>query len=167
MKIDSKQLDIRTVLMILSHLTEDLREMVPESQRTVVQSEQEAQLAVASLLEGTKSADVSPAQMELSEAQADVAARETLALLLNDPETAAKVTALLEGEPADSQLSVELATASAIVFGVLVTWMQTKLDIKVRRKDGKVEYEFALRKNAASSGLTNTVAGVVKKALFL
>jgi hypothetical protein len=95
MTTDPRQLDIRTVQMILSHLTQELREQVPEGQRAAVQSEEEARQAVATLLQETRTASVSPAELALSDEQADVAARETLGLLLNDPETEPKVRALL------------------------------------------------------------------------
>jgi hypothetical protein len=167
MDIDPSQLEIRTVLVILSHLTQELRQAVPESERGAVQNEEEARKALATLLQATETANVSPAEVELSDAQADRAARETLALLLNDPAIAAKVLTLVENEPADSQLSVELAASGAIVLGMLITWLQTKVDLKVRRKDGNVDFEFNLRKDAASSNLITTVAGAVKKALFL
>ena len=167
MNTDPRQLDIRTVQMILSHLTQELREQVPEGQRAAVQSEEEARQAVATLLQETRTASVSPAELALSDEQADVAARETLSLLLNDPETEPKVRALLAHLPTDSQLSVELDYSSALVLGMLITWLQTKLDLKVQRKDGRVDFEFNLRKDAASSTLLTTVANTVKKAFFL
>ena len=90
-----------------------------------------------------------------------------LDLLLNDPATAPKVRALIEHPPTDSQLSVKLAVCSAIVLGMLITWLQTKLDLSVHRKEGKVDFQFSLRKDAASSAVVKTVAAAVKKALFL
>jgi CHAT domain len=131
-----------------------------------VASREDARKALATLLQETETANVSPAEVELSDAQADRAARETLALLLNDPAIAAKVLVLVEDEPADSQLSVELAASGAIVLGVLITWLQTKVDLKVRRKGGSVDFEFNMRKDAASSKLITMVADAVKKALF-
>src|SRR5262249_52967953 len=140
---------------------------IPENERAAVQSEEEARQAIATLLQKTETASVSPAEVAPSDAQADLAARETLSLLLNDPETAPKVSELLERPPIDSQLSVEPAGSSAIGLGVLITWLQTKISLKVHRKDGKVDFEFNLKKDASSSALVKTVADAVKKALFL
>jgi MoxR-like ATPase len=164
---DLQRLDDRTVQMILSHLTQELREEVSESDRATVQSEDEARQAVAALLQQTETGSVLSADVVPTDSQADLAARETLRLLLNDPETAPKALALIEHPPTDSQLSVELAVSSAIVLGVLITWLQTKVALKVSRKEGKVEFEFELKKDAASGAIIKTVAETVKKALFL
>ena len=167
MNIDPKQLEDRTVLMILNHLTQELLEEIPESERRTIQSEDEARQAVVALLQQTQITSVSPTEVIPADAQAERAARETLNLLLKDPSTAPQVQALIEQPPADSQLSVELALSGAIVLGVLITWLQTKVHLKVSRKGGKAEFEFELKKDASSDTLIKTVAKTVQQALFL
>ena len=102
-----------------------------------------------------------------ADAQAERAARETLNLLLKDPRNAPQVQALIEQPPANSQPSVELALSGAIVLGVVITWLQTKVHLKVSRKGGKAEFEFELKKDAPSDTLIKTVAKTVQQALFL
>jgi hypothetical protein len=87
----------------------------------------------------------------------DVYVRATLALLAEDAETAPVVDDVLAQLPADTQMFADPITA-ALVLGVLVAFLQTKLDVKVRRKNGKVDFEFTLAKEAASD---ETVAKVV------
>jgi hypothetical protein len=167
MNTNPQQLEDRTVLMILNHLTQELVEEIPEGERRTIQSDDEARQAVVALLQETQITSVSPAEVIPTDAQAKRAARETLNLLLNDPGTAPKVQALIEQPPTDSQLSVELAVSGAIVLGVLITWLQTKVHLKVSRKGGKAEFEFELKKDATSVTLIKTVAETVQKALFL
>ena len=64
-------------------------------------------------------------------------------------------------------MSVELAISSAIVLGALISWLQTKLQLKVSRKEGKTDFEFELKKQGASNSVIKQVANVVKKAIFL
>jgi hypothetical protein len=167
MSTDPQQLDDRTVLMILNHLTQELVEDIPEGERRTIQSEDEARQAVVALLQHAQITSVPPTEVIPADAQAERAAHATLNLLLKDLSTAPKVQALIEQPPEDSQLSVELAVAGAIVLGVLIAWLQTKIHIKVVRKEGKTEFEFELKKDASSATLVTTVAETVKKALLL
>jgi hypothetical protein len=167
MKPEVKALDNRTVQMVLSHLTQNLRDDIPEEQTRTVQSEQEARIAIASLLHELEPAAPSPAEIVPEETDADRIARQTLDVLLDDPATAAKLRPLLAEPPRDSQMSVELALSSAIVLGVLISWLQTKVQLKVSRKDGKTDFEFNLNKEGASDTAIKQVAEAVKKALFL
>jgi hypothetical protein len=167
MKPEIKALDYRTVQMILSHLTQELRQDIPEAETQAVQTEQEARMAIASLLTETKSSAASPADIVPADSDAERTARETLEIFLEDPVLAPKVRALLADPPRDSQMSVELAISSAIVLGALISWLQTKLQLKVSRKAGKTDFEFELKKQGASNSVIKQVANVVKNALFL
>jgi hypothetical protein len=167
MKPEIKALDNRSVQMILSHLTQKLRDDIPEEQKRAVQSEQEARIAIASFLRELEPSAPSPAEIVPEETDADRIARQTLDVLLDDPATAPKVCALLAEPPRDSQMSVELALSSAIVLGVLISWLQTKVQLKVSRKDGKTDFEFNLNKQGASDAVIKQVVEAVKKALFL
>jgi hypothetical protein len=48
----------------------------------------------------------------------------------------------------------------------LVTWLQTKLEIRVSKRDGKTDVEFNMTKDAADSA---TISGVIEavKAVIL
>lgn len=167
MKPEIKALDGRTVQMILSHLTLELRQEIPAEETHTIQSAEEARTAIAALLSQVEPSAPDPGKIVPEESDADLAAREMLDLLLDDPATAPKVRELLAHPPRDSQMSVELAISSAIVLGAVITWLQTKVELKVNRKDGKTDFSFAMKKAGTSNSLLKTVAETVKKALFL
>lgn len=167
MRPEIEALDARTVQMILSHLTQEMRREIPTEQTQTVQSAEEARLAIAALLGEVEPSAPDPEKIAPEEDDADLAGRAMLDVLLDDPATAPKVRELLANPPLDSQMSVELAISSAIVLGAVITWLQTKVDLKVSRKGGKTDFTFALRKASTSNSLLKSVADAVKKALFL
>ncbi|WP_328993942.1 hypothetical protein OG394_06165 [Kribbella sp. NBC_01245] len=87
----------------------------------------------------------------------DTYVRAALTLLVEDSETAPVVEESLTRLPDETQMFADPVTA-ALVLGVLVAFLQTKFDVKVSRKDGKVDFDFSVGKEAASD---ETVAKVV------
>jgi hypothetical protein len=87
-------------------------------------------------------------------------------MLLQDPETRAVTEALIANPPDDEQRSIELAIAGAVILGGLITWLQTKLEIEVHRKDGKTEFRFHLRKDPTKDSLLRNTAKQVGKLLL-
>ena len=73
--------------------------------------------------------------------------------------------AAVENPPADSQKSVELAIAGAVILGSLVAWLQTSIEIKVNRKGGKLDFSFNIKKDATQGktlhDIAKTVAGLI------
>ena len=60
--------------------------------------------------------------------------------------------------PADSQKSVELAIASAVILGSLIAWLQTSVEIQMHRKDGKLDFSFKLKKDKTEGKTLAAVA---------
>jgi hypothetical protein len=150
------KLDDRAVLRILSHLTEQLREELPEGDRRSISSEDEARQAVHVLL--TEAGVNAPETILPEEAGNAALARRFLKVLLDDPEICPMVEALVINPPDDEQRSIELAIAGAVILGGLITWLQTKMNIDVHRKDGNTEFRFQLRKNSTKSSVIQDTA---------
>jgi hypothetical protein len=62
-------------------------------------------------------------------------------------------------------MSIELAIGAAVVLGLLITWLQTKVDIKISREGGETSWSFELHKDATDpktiKEVASTVAGFV------
>jgi hypothetical protein len=84
--------------------------------------------------------------------------RGTLLLLADDPSTASDVESALNDLPEETQMFADPVTA-AVVLGTLVAFLQTKVHASVTRKDGRIQFEFGLTKNATSD---ETIASVVE-----
>jgi hypothetical protein len=90
-------------------------------------------------------------------------ARQVLDLLLADSETKEAAVEAVANPPADSQKSVELAIAGAVILGSLVAWLQTSVEIQMNRKGGEVDFSFKLKKDATKSKTLADVAKTVAK----
>jgi hypothetical protein len=91
----------------------------------------------------------------------DVYVRDVLALLAEDCETGAVVREALDDLPEETQMFAEPITA-AIVLGVLVAFLQTKINFKISRRNGKTDFEFSLAKKASSDRLVGKVVDAVR-----
>ena len=89
--------------------------------------------------------------------------RRLLAQTLVDPDTAAVTRAILTDPPHDDQLGLEAAAASAVVLGAVVAWLQTKVDIRVTRKEGKSEFEFRVTKSPTSGTTLAQLAAILAR----
>lgn len=148
-------LDDGTVLGILSEATIELGDAQPVGQRNRVGTAEEARELVYHLL---RSGGIADASARLSHLESADTARALLAQMLEERLTRAVVEPIVEHPPADQQKSVELASAGAIILGGLIAWLQTKIDIQVTRADGKTEFSFKLRKEAAGIDVVKQVA---------
>lgn len=153
---DLRNLDDVAVLRVLSAATEQLRGHFPEKATSTLKSAEEARQAVAQLLEAGGANP--PVEILPDEGTHAAQARALLELMLQDPETSPVVRALIDHPPDDEQRSVELALAGAVILGALVTWLQTKVEIAVHRKDGKTDFRFHVRKDGAGDSLIETIA---------
>jgi hypothetical protein len=107
------ELENAVVLRILSEATVDLQEQLPSEERKVLRTVDEACQSVERLLAlgGVSHAEVSVAKF------ADPGiARALLACMLTDPQTRPVVEPLIAQPPADTQKTVELAFAGAVIF---------------------------------------------------
>jgi hypothetical protein len=159
MSVDSSAVDRlsdRSVLLSLQELAEtlgtDVAAVAPDEQSAV--ELMNALLAEAGVPAGDPTA--------LDDGAVAVAAgRRLLGQALTDPDTGGPAAEIVADPPADDQMSVELAIAAAVVLGALIAWLQTKVDIKVSRKDGKTEFEFRATKAATDPALLRHVAETV------
>jgi uncharacterized Tic20 family protein len=65
-----------------------------------------------------------------------------------------------------SQRPVETEITAAVILGSLIAWLQTKVKIRISRKDGKTSLEFELPKATASVKLIKDVINPVCALLF-
>lgn len=91
--------------------------------------------------------------------------RRLLGVMLDDPSVALSVQELVENPPEDEQMSVELAIAAVILLGLLVTWLQTKMSLRIDRRDGKIDVHFDLTKAAAPPDVVKNLVKIVATAL--
>src|SRR5688572_10520770 len=147
------RLNDRSVVLALQELTEEIGAAVPE----VAPDADDAAALVGALLDA---AGLDPATATVVADPAS-AARRMLDHALHDGDTAEATGRILADPPADEQLSVEAAVTAAVVLGALVAWLQTKVDIRVSRKDGRTEFEFKLAKAATGPATIRRLAEVV------
>ncbi|MFI6583124.1 hypothetical protein [Embleya sp. NPDC050493] len=151
------ELDERSLILALQEVTEDLTADVAPEARPMDRDEAEALLAA--LLEagghnGTEAADLNGVDQY-------AAARRLLVLLVEDPATADVVRAVVAEPPSDTRLGTDLAVPAVVVLAGVVGWLQTKIDVRIKRKDGKSEFEFRATKAAARAGLLKELAATV------
>ncbi|GGQ68287.1 hypothetical protein [Kitasatospora griseola] len=82
-----------------------------------------------------------------------------LAALAEEPACADTAADLLAGPPTESRLGGDLALA------VVVAWLQTKVDIRFQRIDGRIEFEFRLLKQATDGTTLRTLATAITRLL--
>ncbi|MGW1892292.1 hypothetical protein ACWCP6_18855 [Streptomyces sp. NPDC002004] len=56
---------------------------------------------------------------------------------------------------------MEAAAAGVVVVAVLVTWLQTKVDLRIRRRNGSTDFDFHLTKQAAETGTLREMASIL------
>jgi hypothetical protein len=62
--------------------------------------------------------------------------------MLRDDDTATIAREVVTDPPDDDPMSIEVAASAAVISRALFGWLQTKVDIRVSRKDGKNEFSF-------------------------
>jgi hypothetical protein len=153
-------LDDAAVLAALQELTAKIRAMLPVDQQEAVSSQEEARLALAALLDHEHA-------MELAESfrdnpdQALAGARDLLSAAVQDPDIAEPAARLVENPPAEEQMVVLGGLEVVILLAALVTLLQTKVQIRVERKDGKVDFTVDVDKKAAENSLVEKVVDIV------
>ncbi|MFE7113880.1 hypothetical protein ACFU99_00415 [Streptomyces sp. NPDC057654] len=151
----------RSVQLSLQEIAEDLGGSDPA--HTPLDASEAHALIEALLRAGGRSSEAAAAALEGVHDPA--AARRLLAELSQDAETAQLTAAVLADPPTDEQMSVEHAVAAAVLLGALVSWLQTKVDIEIKRTEGKTEFRFRLTKQPASAGLLRDLARLVSRIL--
>ncbi len=152
----------REVLLVLSHLTYELRLSV-DTDAPAVTSASQAREALAAFLDDFASAEATaPDVIVPDDASAAAIGRGLLAHLIEDDVAGDAARALVTNPPDDAQMALPLAIGAAIVLGVLVTWLQTKVDISVAHKNGEWTFEFELHKDATDPALIKDIVDTVK-----
>lgn len=82
-------------------------------------------------------------------------------ILAEDPATGAAAEPVFAEPSADTWLGVELAVPSLAAVAGAVAWLPTKVNVRIKRKDGKTEFEFRVVKEAAPAALLKEVAAAV------
>ncbi|HZO71411.1 MAG TPA: hypothetical protein VFB60_04360 [Ktedonobacteraceae bacterium] len=157
------QMDDQTILLILSHVAQELQEDLPQEQLGAIRSQDEAREAIVALLNaaGENTAQLDAAQIIPEDEENPALSRGVLELLLNDELAKPKAEELLANPPEEEQMSVVLALAGAIILGTLITWLQTKIKLKVNRKDGKTDIEFEMEKDKTDPETIKEVAKAI------
>ncbi|GGJ59283.1 hypothetical protein [Streptomyces brasiliensis] len=150
----------RSVLLSLQEIAEDIG--TTDTTRTPLDADEAESLLSALLRVGEQS----PVTISgLPEQRMLTVARRLLTHIAEDPDTAATAGAVLADPPADEHMSVETAVTATVVLGALVGWLQTKVDIRIKRKEGKAEFEFRLTKTTSSAVLLRELSAVIARLL--
>ncbi|GAB7193422.1 hypothetical protein NUM3379_41320 [Kineococcus sp. NUM-3379] len=159
------RLDDATVLSALQELTEELRNRLPEDQRRAVATAEDARLALAAWLGGSTPQLVGDTR-PLDRDAALAASRELLRAAVEDPGTADLAQDLVADPPENEQMALAGGLEVLIVVAALVTLLQTRVNVRVERKDGRSDFTVEVGKEAAESSLVEQLVGIAK-GLFL
>ena len=157
------QMDDQTILLILSHVTQELQKELPQEQIGVIRSSDEAREAIVALLNetGENTAQLDAEQIIPEDEGNPALSRGVLELLLNDEEVRPKAEQLLANPPKEEQMSLTLALAGAVILGALITWLQTKIELEISRKNGKTEFKFGMKKDATDPEIIKEVVKAI------
>ena len=159
-------LDDSSVLLVLSHMTSELRDGMAETEKNVISTTEEGVQAISSFLAiETDIPQKNSDEILSDQALAGVRARSLLAFFLEDETTRAQAEQLLRNPTVPSQRSIELAIGGAVVIGALITWLQTRIEIEVERKDGETNFRFSAKKEAAGESLIKDTVKIVGQLL--
>ena len=142
------QFDDETVLRILTEATAELQEQLPEEQRTRIATMDDACASIQQLLDAGGVALTPLTPDRLADPKM---ARALLSTMVEDPRTRSIVEPILAHPPRDQQKFAEVAAEGAIILGALIAWLQTTIDIKVSRVDGKTQFSFKVHKGSAGA----------------
>jgi len=155
------RLDNKSILVILSAITGDLRDNLHSS----VTDTETAFLLLASFLEqgGVNPTVVNRIKSTTPE-DIQISGKRLLGILASDDRTSRETRELINDppeSPEDVQLDVMLATSGAIILGALITWLQTKFSVKLSREQNATSFEFSLEKGSLDDKTMSQVASEV------
>jgi hypothetical protein len=160
-----RAMDGSTLMRVLSHVSAEALER-PDTDPIAVHTAGEARELVGQFLAQNEHA-LAQGMAVLPEGDpAEDAARRMLGVLLDDPALCEVARPLFLEPPAEEQKSVEAAIGVAVVLGALVTWLQTRMRITVRRgKDGKLLFSFEMNKEAIEPDLIARIVETVSQVI--
>ncbi|SOD86637.1 hypothetical protein [Streptomyces sp. Ag109_G2-15] len=147
-----RDLTDQSVVRSLQEFTEDLAGDGPRD----VDDYETAVAALDALLAHVSDQGVE--ELLRTQEQALATGRNLLDGLARDPATADAVGAILETPPEDNRLVTDSLYVSVAVVAAALTWLQTKFDLQVRRKNGRTDVELRVEKQPASDSLLKQVA---------
>lgn len=161
MSVEVANLSDEEVLAVLQELTAAMRDELPAEEQDSVDSEATARQVLALLTEsGEEESPPEPIDPGIESEWAMTSARQVLAAALEDPEAAKAARRLTAEPPQNEQMIVLGGLEVAIVLGALVTLLQTKVHVKVERKDGQTDVSFEVKKNASETSLISQVVKI-------
>ncbi|OEJ22478.1 hypothetical protein [Streptomyces subrutilus] len=152
-------LDERSLILALQEVTETLTAATEPEGLPRDRDEVQGLLAAFLRAGGRDAAELGP----LDEPGQYEAARRVLAELARDPVTRVVAEPVLSDPPADTRLGTELVGPSLVAMAGLVTWLQTKVDVRIKRKDGRTEFEFRVTKESAPATVLKELAATVAR----
>lgn len=165
-RVHRAELDEGTALLVLSYATEELRSLALDGSEPLV-SVEEARQTLAQLMERMGVRHNIEADKLVDESRSGDTARRVVDLLRADPAVGGLVDDLIEHPPENQQMSVEVAIATAVILGALVTWLQTKISLKVQRTPKGTVIDFELLKGSADKETVDSVVKASARALGL
>ncbi|WP_378739046.1 hypothetical protein [Nocardia brasiliensis] len=151
------EFDRRSLVLALQEITEELTADVPAVALPLDQDEAFELLAALLRAGGYTGTELTP----LDETSQYAAATRVLTAVARDAATRKIAEPILADPPTDTRLGAELAVPALAVAAGVVGWLQTKVDLRIKRKDGKTEFEFRVTKDAASASVLNQLATAV------
>ncbi|MFF4753265.1 hypothetical protein ACWD5R_26730 [Streptomyces sp. NPDC002514] len=152
-------LDEKSLVLALQEVTEDLTADGPPHALPMDQDEAWELLIAVLRAGGYSGAELA----ELDRPGQYAAARRVLAELVEDPATRDAAGPVLADPPSDTRLGADLVGPALAAVAGTVAWLQTKVDVRIKRKDGKTEFEFRVVKESAPAGLLKELAAVVMR----
>ena len=160
-------LDDHTVVRILSYLTEDMQEANERARKEHVvefEDQDEVRETIVFLLNRTGENSHQLAADEIVPEGGDNAAlaRRLLELLLDDEGTHDQALALVTEPPEDTKMDpILLGITAAVLLGTLVTWLQTKIDLKVHGKVKGLDVDLEVHKPSTDPEVIKDVVHTV------
>lgn len=151
------------LLIALERVSAELRDTLSPDQRAVRYTADEAAAALRQLLERETGASpgVGPEGNSAWLSAAQIAFRQ----LEKSPDVGPIARRVRDTSGRELQMGVEVADASVVVLGLLITWMQTKVDLHIRRRNGKVEFDFRIGKGATQGTSLAPVVDAIRETL--
>jgi hypothetical protein len=156
-----ENLDSDKVLLILSHITEDMLQDIPEEEADVIQSNDDARQVIVALLNttGENSENIDAATI-LPGDGVDAVGRRVLNLLLDDETMRTKAQNLVAHPPEETQMVIDPITG-AIVLVALITWLQTKVDVDGEINIGTIKFKVKANKEPTDRDTLKDIAHTI------
>ena len=155
-------LDNQTIMRILGYLAEDLQQELPDD--AIIERGEDARAVITAVLEAAAVEGTNIAQTVPTEQEAEKLGHSVLTVFLNDETTQVQASELVANPPESRQMVVDPITG-AIVLVALVTWLQTKVDIDLNFKNGKLDGTIKIGKPRTDKETLKDIIQTITKLL--